>query len=193
MERSGTATKFEELSEQRGRVRKADADLLAARKSRQALEVRTTSDIDQAQAKADLARAELSEAQKQLDYCEIHAPVTGTILTKKAEKGNYVNPIAFNVSASLCDMADLSDLEVDLYIQERDIAQVHPKQECRVVSEAYPDRPPYRGTVSRLMPTADRAKGAIPVRVKLTVPGGEQGMYLRPDMSVIVSFLKDGK
>jgi multidrug resistance efflux pump len=136
------------------------------------------------------AQADLDKAKWRLDNCKVLAPISGMILTKKAEKGNIVNPIAFNVSASLCDMADLGDLEVDLYIQERDVAQVEKEQKCRVVAEAWPNRPPYKGVVSRLMPTADRAKGAIPVRVKVDVPRGEAGVFLKPDMSVIVSFLK---
>ena len=51
----------------------------------------------------------------------------------------------------------------------------------------------YKGKVSRLMPIADRAKGAIPVRVKLNpgeIPPEEEGTYLKPDMGVIVSFKK---
>jgi HlyD family secretion protein len=40
------------------------------------------------------------------------------------------------------------------------------------------------------MPIADRAKGAVPVRVKLSVPPEEEGMYLKPEMSAVVSFLK---
>jgi hypothetical protein len=44
------------------------------------------------------------------------------------------------------------------------------------------------------MPTADRAKGAIPVRVRIRkkdIPPEEAGVYLRPDMSALVSFFKD--
>ena len=63
--------------------------------------------------------------------CTIRAPISGTILKKNAEEGNIVNPIAFNGSFSLCDMADLSDLEVDLSIQERDIARIFPGQKCK--------------------------------------------------------------
>jgi multidrug resistance efflux pump len=136
------------------------------------------------------AQADLRKAAWRLKQCTVIAPVAGTILTKKAEKGNVVNPIAFNVSASLCDMADLSDLEVDLTIQERDIAQVKIGQKCRVVPEAYTSKK-YEGYVSRVMPTADRAKGAIPVRVKVKVSQDEEGVYLKPDMSVIVSFTKE--
>jgi multidrug resistance efflux pump len=136
------------------------------------------------------AEADKEKAKWRLDNCTITAPVSGTILTKKAERGNIVNPIAFNISASLCDMADLSDLEVDLSIQERDVAQVHKWQKCRVRSEAFPNHPAYEGLVSRLMPTADRAKGAVPVRVRVKVDKSEEGVYLKPDMSVIVSFTK---
>jgi multidrug resistance efflux pump len=136
------------------------------------------------------AQADLRKADWRLKQCTIVAPVSGTILTKKAEKGNIVNPIAFNISASLCEMADLSDLEVDLTIQERDVAQVKQWQKCRVRSEAFPNHAPYEGYVSRLMPTADRAKGAVPVRVKVKVDKDEEGQILKPDMSVIVSFTR---
>ena len=93
-----------------------------------------------------------------------------------------------NGSFSLCEMADLSDLEVDLPIQERDVARVFKGQKCKICAEAYPDRT-YDGYVSRLMPIADRAKGAVPVRVKVSVPAAEEGVYLKPEMGVNVSFL----
>ena len=86
-------------------------------------------------------------------------------------------------------MADLASLEVDLAIQERDVARVFPGQRCKVRAEAFPDRI-YDGVVSRLMPIADRAKGAIPVRVKLTIPSEEEGVYLKPEMGAVVSFLR---
>jgi multidrug resistance efflux pump len=156
-------------------------------------------EADLAKAEVKQAEADLTKAKWRLDNCEIRAPVTGVILTKKAEKGNIVNPVAFNVSASLCDMADLSDLEVDLPIQERDISNVTEGQRCIIMPEAFQknkaflEKHPegYKGYVSRLMPIADRAKGAIPVRVKLDkgeIPTQEQGVYLKPDMGVIVSF-----
>jgi multidrug resistance efflux pump len=147
------------------------------------------------------AFAALAKAKWRLDNTDIKAPVTGTVLTKKAEKGNLVNPSAFSsgISASLCEMADLRELEIDLSVQERDIAQVRQDQPCWVMPEAYQaDREflkkhprGYEGFVSRIMPTADRAKGAIPVRVKIKfISQEEAGVYLRPEMSTLVSFLK---
>lgn len=148
--------------------------------------------IAAAQAEVQQAEAELAKAQWRLENCTIRAPITGTILKKNAEEGNIVNPIAFNGSFSLCDLADLSDLEVELTIQERDIAKIRVNQKCQVRAEAFPDRV-YDGVVSRLMPIADRAKGAIPVRVKVTVPREEEGVYLKPEMGALVSFLNDAK
>ena len=41
------------------------------------------------------------------------------------------------------------------------------------------------------MPVADRSKAAIPVRVKVAVPQAEEGVYLKPDMIAMVSFLNE--
>ncbi len=140
-----------------------------------------------AEAELKAAAAELTRAQWRLDNTIIKAPITGTILKKNAELGNLVNPVAFNGSFSLCDIADLSKLEVELDIQERDISKVRVLQKCRVRAEAFPDRF-YEGYVSRLMPVANRAKAVIPVRVRLTVPPQEQGQYLKPEMGATVTF-----
>jgi multidrug resistance efflux pump len=148
--------------------------------------------IQAAEARIQQAKADLARTQWYLDNCKITAPISGTILSKIAEEGNIINQLSLNLKGSICDMADLSDIEVDLTIQERDVAKIYKDQRCRIRSEAFPDRV-YDGFVSRLMPIGDRAKGAVPVRVKVDVPKEEQGQYLKPDMGVIVSFFKDGK
>jgi len=152
-----------------------------------------------ASARADVrqAEADVTKAKWRLDNCIVRAPITGIILTKKTEQFNTVNPMAFNVSASICEMADLCDLEVDLSIAERDISKAFKGQKCEVRAEAFPDRV-YPGYVSRLMPIADRGKGAVPVRVKIlirdtkgnfTLPDDEEGKFLRPEMGAIVRLL----
>jgi HlyD family secretion protein len=155
---------------------------------------------DAAKADVEAAKADLEKAKWNLDNCEIRARVSGIILKKSAERGNIVNPSAFSngISSSLCDMADLLDLEVDLKIQERDIAKVVKGMPCTAMPEAYQSDAAflkihpkgYTGNVSRVMPTGDRGTGAVPVRVKLDIPKDEAGVYLKPDMSVIVEFLK---
>ncbi len=144
--------------------------------------------LDAAKGDWDIAKAEVDKAKWKLDNCRIVAPIKGTILRKNAEKGNNVNPIAQMGSTSLCEMADLSDLEVELNIPERDFAVVRIGQRCTIRADAYPDRV-YNGYVSRPMPIADRAKAAVPVRVKVSVPADEEGVYLKPEMNAKVVFL----
>lgn len=145
-----------------------------------------------AMAELQQAEAEVRRSTWRLENTTIRAPISGTILKKNAELGNLVNPIAFNGSFSLCDIADLSKLEVELTIQERDISKVFAGQACKLRAEAFPKRI-YEGVVSRLMPIADRAKGAIPVRVRIEMPPGEEGQYLKPEMGAIVQFFSNSR
>jgi HlyD family secretion protein len=187
----------------------ADQDRASLESSTRALNLILASrkeQIEQARARVDQARHDLTEADWLLTNCEIKAPVTGTILKKNAERGNFVNPSALSgasggIAVSLCDMADLADLEVELKIQERDIAKVIVGQPCQAMPEAFQNHDPFRakypngylGKVSRIMPIADRSQSAIPVRVKLDIPKDEEGVYLKPDMGVIVSFRQPAK
>jgi RND family efflux transporter MFP subunit len=132
------------------------------------------------------AEAAATKAKWLLDGTHIRAPVGGTILTKFGEKGNVLDPHSFNLKSILCDMADLTRMEVDVAVQERDFRKVFRGQKCQIQLEAFPERT-FKGVVSRLMPLGDRAKGAIQVRVRMDVP--KEAPQLRPDMGALVSFL----
>jgi HlyD family secretion protein len=157
--------------------------------------------VTKLKAAIDVTKADLAKMRWRLDNTEIKAPITGIILTKMAEKYNLVNPSAFSngLSASLCEMADLSDLEIDVAVQERDVAGIYKGQKGNIMPDAYQHdeeflkRHPkgYEGVVSRLMPTADKNNGSIHVRVKvLNLPSDEVGVYLKPDMGANVLFKK---
>ena len=209
---SKLAVKPEERTDTENMRVKAVADHIATQAELDALRRRTVTEIRSAQAKVqstqakieqcaariDVAQADLTEAEKQLYYCDIRAPVSGKILKKNAEKGNLVNPVGFNISSSLCDMADLGDLEIELDIQERDISRITVGGPAFAMPEAFArddtflKKHPkgYEGVYERFMPIANRGKGAITVRVKVRVSPEEEGVYLLPDMGVIVSFKK---
>ncbi|OWK36668.1 HlyD family secretion protein [Fimbriiglobus ruber] len=175
----------------KARVEKLRADLVVLREGPRKEKV-LAAEADVAAARADVlaADARMKQNKWRLDNCVIRAPVTGTVLSKKAENGNLVNPMAFGASSgSICDMADLSDLEVDLEIPERDIAKLKVDQPCRIKVDAYPDRP-YTGRLDRIMPIANRSKSIVNVRVKVQLPANEEpGTYLKPEMGAVVSFL----
>ena len=142
--------------------------------------------LDVLRAELAIAEAECAKAKWLLDGTGIRAPISGTILTKHAEQGSTVSPRSANLKSSLCDMADLTKIEVDVSIPERDVPRIVKAQKCKVVCEAIPGVT-YKGQVSRIMPLADRAKGTISVRVRVEVPKDDGS--LRPDMGVTVSFL----
>jgi HlyD family secretion protein len=144
---------------------------------------------DAAKAEYDQAKAEMAKAKWRLDNCKVTAPINGTILEKKTELGNTVRPEAFSngLSANLCDMADLTNLEVEVDISERDIRQITRGQKCKISTEAFKDKK-FDGEVARIMPVASRSKASVTVRVKIKVPENEKD--LRPEMRARVQFMK---
>ena len=145
--------------------------------------------IDAAQAEYEATQARLKQSEWRLENCTIRSPVTGVILTKKAEVGSLINPVVGGVATNLCDIADLRKLEVDLEVQERDISKVRLDQACRIKADAFPERT-YEGYVERMMPIANRAKSVVPVRIKVVPRDDEkQGQYLKPEMGVTVTFV----
>src|SRR5205823_317060 len=109
--------------------------------------------IDAAEADVRQAQARFDRTKWRLSNTTIVAPVDGVILTKRAEIGNLVNALAMNanLNAGVCDMADLTDLEVDLEVQEKDIRKVWVGQACTVEGDAYAERL-YAARVDRIMP-----------------------------------------
>jgi multidrug resistance efflux pump len=183
-----------DLSGAVARKAKLETDLTLLKKGARPEKLKAA-EAELAAAEADIkaSEARLAQAQWRLDNCTIKAPITGTVLSKKAEIGNLANPMAFSASTSgggaICDLADLADLEVDLKVAEREIGKLKVGQPCRIKSDAYPDRP-YTGRLDRIMPIANRADNTVNVRVKVKLADGEvPGTYLKPEMGAVVSFL----
>ena len=192
-----TLRDFEQAEQQRASNSISDQDYRRARADKDvadAEQVSAVADVDAARKEIHAAEADVgaSEARKQesrrmLDNCVIPAPIDGTVLTKKADVGSLVSPAAFNVSATLCEIADLSKLEVEVDVPERQITRVRPNLDCQIVTDADPNRA-YRGRVDRVMPIADDSKNVIKIRVQVILPPGEEpGSFLKPKMSATVT------
>lgn len=144
-----------------------------------------------ARAKGALLQAEgqLAYARSQLDATVIRAPVSGTILERKAEKGELITA-QFASSAeggpqgSVVALADLNDIQVELDIAQDDFAKLSAKQKGVVTTDAFPDRK-YDGMLAEISPEADRQKATVQVKVQILSPDS----FLRPDMNATVKFL----
>jgi HlyD family secretion protein len=173
----------------RARVKNLEASLTLLKEGpRKETIAAAEADVKGAEADVSVANARLAQAQWRLDNCTIKAPISGTVLTKSAEVGKLVNPMAFSGGGAICDLSDLSDLEVDLEIPEKDISKLKVGLPCTIRADAFSDKL-YRGQLDRIMPIANRAKNIVNVRVKVKLPEGEvPGTYLKPEMGAVVSF-----
>src|SRR5687768_1669553 len=100
-----------------------------------------------------------------------------------------VSPSAFGGSGartSVVDLADLTDLQVELDISQTDFSRLQMGQKAEIIPEAYPNLK-YSGYIAEIAPEANRAKSTIQVKVKVENPDQQ----LRPEMNARVNFLAD--
>jgi RND family efflux transporter MFP subunit len=168
------------------RIARAELKLAEAGLSK-AKESSGKADLAIAQAKVEMAQVHVALAQSHLDSTVIRSPINGTVMTKRAEVGTPINPKSIQGTTSLCDIADLRTVDIEIWIPERDLNQISVGQRCRIQLDAFPQTA-YRGSVSRLLPMADRARGAVGVRIRMEVP--EKDSAIRPEMSALVTIGK---
>ncbi|HZU29456.1 MAG TPA: efflux RND transporter periplasmic adaptor subunit [Bryobacteraceae bacterium] len=144
-------------------------------------------EIEAARAQVEQAQGNLDYAKTQLDNTIIRAPVTGTILERNVEKGEFVTTGFVGDKGAkgyVVSLANLNDLQVELDINQNDFAKLGPKQRGVVTTDAYPDRK-YQGYIEEISPEANRQKATVQVKVQIEHPDD----YLRPEMNASVAFL----
>lgn len=178
----------EEIEKAKGRIRAAELEVEKLRAAHDlAAKGPRPEQLDAAEAEVEMARADLDLAAYRLDGTRVVSPVTGTVLARRVELGDAAPSQPSYRPEGLFKVADLGKLEVEVDVQERDIPLISVGQKCAVQPDAFP-KVRYQGKVSRLMPVANRAKGAVTVRVRIDVPAGDD--KLRPDMAATVSFFE---
>ena len=158
--------------------------------------------LDTAKAEFDTRTARLASVQKQValamdqqavaqlgvDNTVIRAPFDGVIIAKAAQPGEMISPISGgggSIRTGIGTMVDMDSLEVQVDVNEAYIGRVTPGMPVEAVLNAYPDWK-IPGTVIAIVPTADRSKATVKVRVALD----SKDPRIVPDMGVRVSFLE---
>ncbi len=147
--------------------------------------------IDAVRGQIHQARGQLAYAETLLDATVIRAPVTGTILERAVEAGEFLTTSFVGERGAkgyVVSLADLSDLQVELDISQDDFAKLGPSQPGIITTDAFPDRK-YDGRIEEISPEADRQKATVQVKVKVLKPDE----YLRPEMNARVAFLASDK
>ena len=101
-------------------------------------------DIDQALAKVEQAKAQLQAAETKLGYATVNSPLTGVVLSKNIEPGEYVA-----AGTPVVSVADIENLWLRAYIDERDLGKraIALGSEAEITTDAYPGKV-YKGRVS---------------------------------------------
>jgi len=146
-----------------------------------------------ARAKGALMQAEgaAAFAKSQLEATTIRAPVTGTILERRVEKGElatsqFASTAEGGPQGSVVALADLNDLQVELDIAQGDFSRLKPHQRGIVTVDAFSDLK-WEGVIAEMSPEANRQKATVQVKVQIEKPDE----HLRPDMNATVKFLAD--
>jgi RND family efflux transporter MFP subunit len=153
---------------------------------------RTTLDALRAQLETQrsnigVATSGLEIAQRNLDDTVVHAPFSGVVTVKAAQPGEIVSPISAGggfTRTGIGTIVDMDSLEIQVDVNENFINRVESGQSVEAKLNAYPDwRIPAH--VIAIIPTADRSKGTVTVRVGLD----RKDPRILPEMGVRVAFL----
>jgi HlyD family secretion protein len=138
-------------------------------------------------AEVKASKAALRATDVALDYTYIRAPFDAVVMTKDADIGDIVTPIgaAANVQAAVVTIADMDSLQVEADVSESNIELVKPGQPCEIELDALPNSR-FRGAVHMIVPTADRSKATVMVKVRFI----DKDPRILPEMSARVAFLE---
>ncbi len=131
--------------------------------------------------------AALRGAEVALGYTFIRAPFDAVVLTKDADIGDIVTPIgaAASAKAAVVTIADMDSLLVEADVSESNLKQVKAGGPCEIQLDAFPEIR-LRGEVHMIVPTADRAKASVMVKVKFL----DYDKRILPEMSAKAAFLE---
>jgi len=140
--------------------------------------------------KADITVAErqVDEWKQQLDDTIIRAPFAGVVTTKDSQPGEMISPMSSGgfTRTGICTLVDMASLEIEVDVGESFINRVRAGQPVEATLDAYPDWK-IPGKVIAIIPTADRQKATVKVRV-----GFEKlDPRILPQMGVKVAFQSD--
>jgi len=147
---------------------------------------KATAELSAAKSSLEVGRSQLAKAQVDLEYTKIIAPFDGTVLTKDADVGEIVAPFGSSTSAraAIVTLADLKSLQVEADVSESNLSKVKMGQKVEIRIDSFPGVI-YPGRVNKIVPTVDRAKGTVLVKISFD----ELDDKVLPEMSAKVNFI----
>jgi HlyD family secretion protein len=174
--------RIESIRTARARLSEGQAALRQARNNLGQTEI-TERELDGAQAQVRAASAALELAEIQLGHTLLKAPFPGTVTSRNLEPGEVVSP-----GREVISLADLSRIDLKIYVGETEIGKVHPGQAAEVRIDTFPGKT-YEGRVTFVSPQAEFTPKIIQTHkervklvylVKISIPNPQ--LELKPGM-----------
>jgi Cu(I)/Ag(I) efflux system membrane fusion protein len=118
--------------------------------------------------------AELEKAGKPNIRLPIYTPLSGVVIEKLVQQGQYVN-----IGDVLFNIADLSRVWVEIEVYENEFPNIKIGQRVEIQSQSFPGKP-FSGRIAFIYPFLDPKTRTVKARVEMANPG----MKLKPDMFV---------
>lgn len=148
--------------------------------------------IEQGRARLQQAREALALAETKLSYAVLSCPLTGMVLSKNAEPGEFVS-----AGTPVVTVGDLAHPWVRAYVEESDLGRVKLGQAVRVTCDSYPGKT-YAGKVVFVSSEAEFTPKSVQTkkeRVKLVyrikVDIDNPALELKPGMPVDAEITTD--
>jgi len=118
------------------------------------------------------------DAQRELGYTEVRAPISGTVTGRLVNLGDQVQ-----IGQHLFDIVDFDSIVALIYVPEKHLADLRPGLAARLSAQAAGGHA-YEASVERISPIVDPKSGTVKVTIDV---GGQRG--LRPGMYVDVDLV----
>ena len=187
--RAETLARLDEAERQLHRVNALTSEKVASASDLDRAEV----DVNSLKARCALQLIQVSVAERQVSLWQqqlndtiIRAPFNGIAVSKNAQPGEMISPVSAGggfTRTGIGTVVDMSSLEIEVDVNESFINRVQPGQPVEATLDAYPDwKIPSK--VLAIIPTADRQKSTVKVRVKFD----QLDPRILPQMGVKVAF-----
>lgn len=143
----------------------------------------TEEDLESAQIAVEKAEAALEQAKLSLERATLRAPMDGVVTEIAIEEHEYASAGQGAITVSVLD-----PLEVEIDVDETDIASLHVEQEAAITLDALSDVT-LAGKVTRISPTADATSGVVLYPVTLQLDEIPESLAVRAGMTAEVEIV----
>ena len=174
------ATKFEQATNQFN---------TATENLKKAKNIIRPEEIESAQANLKRSQAGADIIRKNIEDCIITSPITGTVTKKFSESGEFVTP-----GASLLNIADLSVVDLKIYVTGEELGKVKIGQKSEVITDSFKDKK-YIGeiifissdaefTPKNIQTKEERTKLVYAVKIRIPNPDRELKSGMPADVNI---------